>query len=97
VKIGERVEAGQRLGAVGRTGIRDSGPHLHFGLFENGEVRDPLVYLAAYLFPPKLTKRGGAELASAHRHPGRKERYLRGSPSRSAGRATDRRSPAPRF
>jgi hypothetical protein len=97
VKIGDRVEAGQRLGAVGRTGIRDSGPHLHFGLFEDGEVRDPLVYLAAYLFPPKLTKRGDADLASAHRHQSRNERYLRGMPSRSAGRATDRRSPAPRF
>jgi len=97
VEIGEQVDAGQRIGEVGRTGIRDSGPHLHFGLFEDGEVRDPLVYLAAYLFPPNLTKRFHVDLASAHRHPNRKQRSLRGTPGRSADRATDRRSPAPHF
>lgn len=78
VEIGDRVEAGQRLGAVGRTGIKDSGPHLHFGLFEHGEVRDPLVYLAAYLFPPKLTKRGHVDLASAHRRQSRQQRWRQG-------------------
>ena len=74
VKVGDRVEAGQRLGEVGRTGVRDSGPHLHFGLFRNGEVLDPLVHLAAYVFPPKLTKRGHAELAKQHRRK-RRRRY----------------------
>ena len=68
VKIGERVEAGHRLGQVGRTGIRDSGAHLHFGLFHDGEVLDPLDYLAAYVFPPVLTKRGRAELAKSSRN-----------------------------
>ena len=62
VEVGERVEAGQRLGDVGRTGVRDSGAHLHFGLFKNGEVLDPLNHLAAYVFPPNLTKRGIAAL-----------------------------------
>jgi murein DD-endopeptidase MepM/ murein hydrolase activator NlpD len=71
VKVGDQVKAGQRLGEVGRTGIRDSGPHLHFGLFQDGKVLDPLDHLAAYVFPPKLTKRGHAELAKQHRrqHP----------------------------
>ncbi len=64
VQVGDRVEAGQRLGEVGRTGIRDSGPHLHFGLFHDGKVLDPLDHLAAYVFPPKLTKRGRAELGT---------------------------------
>ena len=69
VKVGDRVSAGQRLGEVGRTGIRDSGPHLHFGLFQDGKVLDPLVYLAPYVFPPDLTKRGHADLAKQHRRP----------------------------
>lgn len=72
VQIGDRIEAGQRLGEVGRTGIKDSGAHLHFGLFQDGEVLDPLEYLAAYVFPPKLTKRGHVELAKQHR---RKRRH----------------------
>ena len=72
VRVGDPVKAGQRLGEVGRTGIRDSGPHLHFGMFQNGEVLDPLVHLAAYVFPPTLTKRGHADVAKQHpRHPAR--------------------------
>jgi hypothetical protein len=35
---------------------------LHFGLFKHGEVLDPLDHLAAYVFPPNLTKRGVASL-----------------------------------
>ncbi|MGB8332001.1 MAG: M23 family metallopeptidase [Polyangiales bacterium] len=61
VKVGDQVQAGQRLGEVGRTGIRDSAPHLHFGLFQNGEVLDPLDHLGAYVFPPSLTRRGRAD------------------------------------
>jgi murein DD-endopeptidase MepM/ murein hydrolase activator NlpD len=67
VKVGDQVRAGERVGEVGRTGIRDSGPHLHFGMFQNGNVLDPLDHLAAYVFPPKLTKRGHADLAKQHR------------------------------
>lgn len=70
VQVGDRVEPGQRLGEVGRSGIRDSSPHLHFGLFHDGKVVDPLAHLAAYVFPPDLTKRGRAELA----HPTRRTR-----------------------
>jgi murein DD-endopeptidase MepM/ murein hydrolase activator NlpD len=67
VRVGDQVGAGQRLGEVGLSGIRDSGAHLHFGLFHDGEVLDPLQYLAAYVFPPTLTKRGSAELARQSR------------------------------
>jgi murein DD-endopeptidase MepM/ murein hydrolase activator NlpD len=73
VQIGDRIQAGQRLGEVGRTGIKDSGAHLHFGLFQKGEVLDPLEYLADYVFPPTLTKRGHAELAKGNRR-SRKQR-----------------------
>jgi hypothetical protein len=69
VNVGDEVEAGQRLGEVGRTGVRDSGPHLHFGLFRNGGVLDPLQHLAAYVFPPELTKRGRAQIARRDHRP----------------------------
>jgi murein DD-endopeptidase MepM/ murein hydrolase activator NlpD len=31
VRVGERIEQGQRFGAIGMTG-RASGPHLHWGM-----------------------------------------------------------------
>jgi murein DD-endopeptidase MepM/ murein hydrolase activator NlpD len=74
VQVGDRIKAGQRLGDVGRTGIRDSGPHLHFGLFHNGEVLDPLKHLSDYVFPPTLTKRGHAELSKQDRRRRRQRR-----------------------
>lgn len=63
IQAGQEIEAGQQLGVVGRTGVRDSAAHLHFGLFKDGEVLDPLDHLAAYVFPPTLTRRGQANLA----------------------------------
>ncbi len=67
VKIGDRVQAGQQLGDVGRTGVRESGAHLHFGLFKNGKVLDPLDHLAAYVFAPNQTRRGIAMLTKPQR------------------------------
>ena len=42
VKKGQRVEQGQRIGAVGATGWA-TGPHLHFEFRVNGQHQDPLV------------------------------------------------------
>lgn len=42
VKVGDRIEQGQVIGAVGKTG-RASGPHLHWGLNWFGVRLDPLL------------------------------------------------------
>jgi murein DD-endopeptidase MepM/ murein hydrolase activator NlpD len=41
VSLGDRVEAGQTIAAVGRTGIA-TGPHLHWEVRVRGEAVDPL-------------------------------------------------------
>lgn len=55
VETGDRVEPGQIIGTVGRTGVRKSGAHLHFELRQDGKHLDPLPILAPYLFRPEAT------------------------------------------
>ena len=63
VSEGDRLEAGQRLGAVGITGRRSSSrPHLHFGVREAGSrhaYHDPMDFLAP-VGPPTDAKPGPA-------------------------------------
>jgi murein DD-endopeptidase MepM/ murein hydrolase activator NlpD len=44
VKKGQKVEAGDVIGAVGQTAISESAlvPHLHFAITKNGQYVDPL-------------------------------------------------------
>ena len=44
VSFGDRLNAGDRLGAVGSTG-RVTGPHLHFGVYLGGNAVDPAILL----------------------------------------------------
>jgi murein DD-endopeptidase MepM/ murein hydrolase activator NlpD len=44
VQEGDKIEAGQTIGAVGSTG-RSTGPHLHFEVRKNDEAHDPAPFL----------------------------------------------------
>lgn len=41
IKAGGRVESGELIGTVGKTGLA-SGPHLHFALYDRGRFVDPM-------------------------------------------------------
>lgn len=54
---GDRVAAGQVIGAIGLTG-RTTGPHLHFELIQDGRAVDPAPSLAAGRLPGSTAETG---------------------------------------
>jgi murein DD-endopeptidase MepM/ murein hydrolase activator NlpD len=87
LRVGDRVVAGQKLGAVGATG-RVTGPHLHFEIRQAGRAVDPETFLgrgfAAVEVPGAVERESGLThasvsltSASAHWHGGSPTTTLR--------------------
>lgn len=87
VKTGDSVNAGQRLGVTGNTGIRTTGEHLHFGvksISADGKARDidPAAYLA------EISQKGNIQLQTLHNGKDITAQYKVSNPA-SQGEVTD--------
>lgn len=65
VKVGDTVNAGQKLGVSGNTGTRTTGEHLHFGVRNvNSEGKQEYVNPAAYL--AEISARGNLQVQALY-------------------------------
>lgn len=67
VKAGQQVKGGEIIGFVGRSGIKESGAHLHFELRHGGRHIDPMPHIAPYVFAPMDTYLGRRVAAEQQR------------------------------
>ena len=51
VDKGEKVKRGQKIGLMGSTGV-STGPHLHFEVRQDGQLRDPLDFMSETALKP---------------------------------------------
>jgi murein DD-endopeptidase MepM/ murein hydrolase activator NlpD len=56
VAEGTAVQAGQLVGYVGRTGVKQSPAHLHIEVRVDDRAENPMRYLTAWVIPPQATK-----------------------------------------
>lgn len=54
VKAGDRVTEGQVIALSGNTGTLTTAPHLHFGIYVDGESKDPSKYLEGLMEKAKV-------------------------------------------
>jgi murein DD-endopeptidase MepM/ murein hydrolase activator NlpD len=64
---GDTVKAGQRIGRLGRTGVKSSGPHLHFALSIRQDGHERFVDPEPYLRVWPLVEREVTHIADARR------------------------------
>ncbi len=59
VAVGQRVEQGEVIAKSGNTGL-STGPHLHYSLWKNGELQDPLLYVSLDLTAEAMSEYKGS-------------------------------------
>lgn len=89
VQAGQQVKAGEILGLVGKSGIQESGAHLHFELRQHGKHIDPMPHLAPYVIHPDETYLGQWVMAEEKRI--RRRRRIKRWREKKAARAAEQR------
>ncbi len=88
VQAGQKIKGGDILGRVGKSGIKESGAHLHFELRQHGKHIDPMPHLKPYVIHPAETYLG--QWVAAEQKRIRKRRRIKRWRAKKAARAAER-------
>jgi murein DD-endopeptidase MepM/ murein hydrolase activator NlpD len=69
VKRGERVQTGQHIGLIGKSG-RSTGPHLHYEVLHQGTPVDPMKYIRIYQLVKPAKRPGPTRMAASRNSSG---------------------------